>query len=380
MENNKTMNILVLGADGYIGFPLVCNLASKKHTIIGVDNHYKRDGNCSVTKIASIKQRTQAINDHFPNTYQFIKGDITNYDFLQHLINKHNPDTIVNLAQIPSAPFSMSSIHNAQKVITNNEIGTLNLLWAIKNKDIPLVQIASMGEYQFVCWDCIPDGFIEVSYQGKKEKIPIPKDPLDFYHASKVNMTTLTILASKIWNLHTTEIYQGIVYGINHLHNSDPRLLTRFDIDERFGTIINRFTAQAAINHPLTVYGKGGQQRPFLSLKDSIRALTLAIEKPPKENYRAINQFSETYSAKDLANLISTVAKQQGLTPKIKHLPNPRSEPEDDYHYNPDNKTLRSLGFNETTTVKEEVTHTIPIIHKNKDRINKDCILPKIQF
>ncbi|HDN74447.1 MAG TPA: NAD-dependent epimerase/dehydratase family protein [Archaeoglobus sp.] len=380
------MKVLVLGVDGYLGFPLAIRLCDLGHDVIGVDNLLRRSlvyqiGGRSVTPIYTPKERASAVNNYFSGSYKFIRGDITNYEFLKNLIKEEDPDAIVNLAQIPSAPFSMKDPESCWLTIENNVKGNLNLLWVLKEHDrvIPVVQIATLGEYQITRWE-IPDGFIEVEHNGVREKIAFPKDPLSYYHCSKVHMTINTMLACKIWDLKFTEIYQGVVYGVSLYEYIDEKLFTRFDIDHCFGTIINRFTAQAVIGHPLTVYGKGGQKRGFLSIKDSIHAITLAIKKPPKENYRAINQFVETYRVRELAQLVAKVAEEEGYKVEIQHILNPRIERENDHYYEPRDDTLRSLGFKPQTTIEKEIRETIHIVAEYKDRIKKELIMPTIRW
>jgi len=382
------MLVLVLGADGYIGFPYLIGLCSRNHDVIGVDNLKRRTlvskvGGKSVTRIYEPYERERAVNEYFNGEYRFVFGDVTDYHFLYCLIKTEEPDAIVNLAQIPSAPYSMRDIRCATETVINNELGTLNLLFALKNidKTIPVVQLATLGEYGYVNWGELPEGFMEIEYKGRKDVVPVPKQPSSFYHCSKVNMTTFTIFATSIWDLKFTEIYQGVVYGVSLFEEIDQRLYTRFDIDaDGFGTVINRFTAQAVINHPLTVYGKGFQKRGYLSIKDSIQALTLAIEKPPKENYRAINQFSETFRLNELAEIVKNVAKELGYNIEIEHLPNPRVEVEDEHEYNPVNKTLKELGFKQTQSIEDEIRETIQIIEQFKHRIRRELLIPKITW
>jgi len=381
------MKILVLGADGYLGFPLSINLASRGYSVVGIDNLLRRNlvakvGGKSVTRIYEPYEREKAINDQFSGEYKFIFGDITDYFFLREIIIEEEPDAIANLAQIPSAPYSQMGIKEAWETQRNNEKGTLNLLWILKDMDktIPVVQIATMGEYGFPAWGELPEGFMEIEYKGRKDIVPVPKNPGSFYHCSKVNMTTNTIFASKIWDLKFTEIYQGVVYGVSLFEDVDPRLMTRYDVDECWGTCLNRFCAQAVIGHPLTVYGKGGQKRGWLSIKDSIQAITLALEKPPKENYRAINQFAETYRVRELADIVKRVGEEMGYNVRIKHIPNPRVEIEEDHYYNPTNKTLKSLGFRQTQSIEAEVRETMEIIDKYKFRIRKELLIPRIRW
>ena len=204
--------------------------------------------------------------------------------------------------------------------------------------------------------------------------LPFPKSPGSFYHLSKVHDTNNIIFACKTWGLTSTDIMQGVVFGLT---NTAPELLTRFDYDEYFGTCINRFCAQALINYPLTVYGKGNQTRGYLPLKDSIQCLTIAINNPPKKGeYRVFNQYESTYSINELANLVARISKLLGFPVGINHIPNPRTEKENHY-YNPTHDKLSRLGYTPDKDIQYNITETLKTLIPYKGRIIKKVIRPK---
>lgn len=346
------MTIVILGCDGYTGYPLYDHLRRNNHDVIGVDNLNARIYRGQ--SVLPIEPPSDRYNDD-----EFTPIDITDYNGLTKILRKHDPDTVVNLAQIPAAPYSMRSINLAWHTQENNIRGALNLYWAIHELglDTHVVQLATMGEYG--CYDDapIPEGFLE---DGR----PAPKDPGSFYHASKVAATVNTYFAAKTWGIPTTEIYQGIVYGVPE--HAD----TRFDVDGVWGTVLNRFTAQAAVGEPLTVYGRGGQKRAMLSLTDCIQCLTLAINNPPTPEgvgrypYRAINQFDGAYRVRELAELVSDKTGAE-----ITHVENPRVEDDSEHYYWPEREVLDRLGYEPTRSIGEEFDRAYSAVTRHAGRV-----------
>lgn len=362
--------VAVLGSDGYTGWPLTCHLLGKGYDVIGVDRFTRRAWADSVTPIVAHQDRAKAAREHFAGEYQWYRDDITDPETVFEVVRRE-PDAIVNLAQIPAAPYSMQDLRLAWATQENNIRGALNLVWALheSEKGIPLIQLATMGEYGTPDAP-LPEGFLD---DGR----PAPKSPGSFYHASKVNATVNTRFASETWGLPATEIYQGIVYGLNYDAVADERLVTRFDVDETWGTVLNRFTAQAVAGEPLTVYGAGGQKRAMLSLADCIQCLTLAIENPPDPDgpgrypYRAINQFDEAYRVRELAEM---VAEKTGAD--IEHVDNPRVEDDSDHFYEPERSVLDSLGYEPTRSIESEVDHALDVVERYSERIPVDELQP----
>lgn len=365
--------VAVLGADGYTGWALTCDLLDRGYDVIGVDNFSRRDrADPSVTPIAPPGQRLQTANSRFAGDLSVSHEDLTDFDAMTRVLSQE-PDTIINLAQIPSAPYSMQTIHTAWTTKENNIRGTLNLLWGLNTlglTETPVIQLATMGEYPL--GENIPEGFLD---DGRAA----PKEPGSFYHSSKCQMTLDTRFAAETWGIPITEIYQGIVYGLPD--HTDTRLQTRFDVDAVWGTVLNRFTAQAAVGEPLTVYGRGGQKRAMLSIDDCVQCLRLALENPPAPGtpgrypYRAINQFDGAYRVRELAEMV-----QDETGAEITRIDNPRVEDDSDHDYDPDREVLDQLGYEPTTSIRDVFRRTHSIIEQHTDRIPVDDLQPDVTW
>src|SRR5918992_2022995 len=379
------MRTLVLGMDGYIGWSLSMHLAKRGHTVSGVDNlsrraNVERVGSQSAIPILDMEERIRTFKRIHGEDLAFFRGDLLDYDFLADVIKQTRPDSIVHLAEQPSAPFSMIDREHAIYSQHNNVEGTLNVLYAMKDivPDCHLVKLGTMGEYGTPNID-IPEGFFEIEYRGRKDTLPFPRQPGSMYHLSKVHDSANIMIACRTWKICSTDIMQGVVYGTRTLDMIDDSLMTRFDFDELFGTVINRFCAEAVIGLPLTPYGQGKQKRGFIDLVDSIQCLTIAIENPPaRGEYRVFNQLNEVYSIDKLAEIVVTIAKKFRIDAKIKYLQNPRIEKEEHY-YKVEHEHLRKLGFKPTRTIKETLEIMIKDLSKHKDRIleKSEAILPK---
>jgi nucleoside-diphosphate-sugar epimerase len=311
----------------------------------------------------------------------FKNVDVVSYSALKMLLELTKPDAIVHFAQMPSAPYSMKGIEEAVFTHKNNVIGNLNLIFAMKEvcPDAHLVKLGTMGEYGTPGVD-ISEGDFEFEYHGRKDKLPFPRKPGSFYHCTKVHDSINIRMACDFWGLSVTDIMQGVVFGVSVPEmEGDNDLLTRFDFDESFGTAINRFCAQAVIGHNITPYGKGGQNRGFLSIRDSMQCIRLIIDNPPERGeHRVINQFEDVYNLFALALMVEKIAKEEGLDARVVPVENPRIELEGHY-YNPVHQKLADLGYEPKTTVEDEVKRTIGVLGENKERILrcKRAIKPK---
>jgi len=280
------MKILILGMDGYIGWPLTLKQLSLGNEILGIDNFSRRKNveemnSWSAIPILPIKERIENLEKDYGNKIHFQEGDLLNKDFTNDIIKKFQPDTIVHLAEQPSAPYSMIDQDHCIYTQQNNVIGNLNILYAIKNHapKAHLIKLGTLGEYGYDSGLEISEGFMDIEFRGKKATIPYPRQAGSWYHWSKVHDSNNIMFACKLWGIRSTDIMQGIVYGTRTSEINDEKNHTRYDFDEAFGTAINRFCAQAVINHPLTIYGQGGQTRGFLALNDSIQCISLLLEK-----------------------------------------------------------------------------------------------------
>lgn len=382
------MRVLIAGADGYLGWPLSQYLASRGHEIAGVDCYFRRQwvhemGSHSAIPIAAPTERLTAFQEHW-GTLAFREGNLTDWETVRSVFEEFRPDAVVQLGECPSAPYSMIDVHHATQVQINNIVGTFNILFAMRDlaPHAHLVKLGTMGEYGTPKVD-IPEGFFEVDYRGRRDRLPFPRQAGSWYHWSKVHGSNNVMFACKIWGLRATDVMQGVVFGtrIDQM-GGDDRLRTRLDFDQAFGTAINRFCCQSVIGHPLTPFGKGHQKRGFLPLRDSMQCLGLAIENPPKEGeYRVFNQFEEVYDVTELAQMVQRAAAGHGLRVEIHNLENPRQELEVHY-YNPEHQNLLDLGYQPTHDVEAEMSIMIEDLIQQRSRIEekKEVLIPDVHW
>jgi UDP-sulfoquinovose synthase len=276
----------------------------------------------------------------------------------------------------------MISGPHAVETQVNNVVGTLNLLFSLRESapDCHLIKLGTMGEYGTPNID-IEEGFIDIEHNGRKDRLPFPKQPGSFYHLSKVHDSHNIMFTCRAWGLRATDLNQGVVYGSGtpetDLH---PELRTRFDYDDIWGTVLNRFCAQAAVGYPLTVYGKGGQTRGLLDIRDTVRCVELAASNPPERGeYRVFNQFTEQFSVAQLANRVHEARKAYGLETAIEHLPNPRTEMEAHY-YNAKHQRLLDLGLKPHSLDDSLIDRVIGLVEKFKRRIKPELFAPRVDW
>ncbi len=381
------MKALVIGGDGYCGWATALHLSNKGYEVGILDNLARRHwdaqlGVSALTPIASIQQRIQRWKDLTGKTIDLFIGDITNYDFLIKAFRKFEPEAIVHFGEQRAAPYSMIDREHAVFTQVNNVVGTLNILYAMK-EDFPdshLVKLGTMGEYGTPNID-IEEGYIEIEHNGRKDILPYPKQPGSFYHLSKVHDSHNIHFACKIWGLKATDLNQGVVYGIlTEETGMDEMLINRLDYDEVFGTALNRFCIQAAIGHPLTVYGKGGQTRGFLDIRDTVRCMELAIANPAEAGkFRVFNQFTELFSVGDLAEMVKKAGISVGLNVEIQNIENPRLELEEHY-FNAKNTKLLDLGLQPHYLSDSLLDSLLNFAMKYQNRVDKTQILPTVSW
>jgi UDP-sulfoquinovose synthase len=381
------MRVLILGGDGYLGWPTALRFSDRGHEVAVVDNFSRRrwhrqHGTDSLTPIRSLDDRLEAWSEISGNHIRGFSGAVEDGAFLDGVIADLRPEAIVHYGEQPSAPFSMMSRERAVETQHTNVIGTLNLLFSMRDHvpDAHLVKLGTMGEYGTPNID-IEEGYIEIHHKGRSDTLPFPKLPGSLYHCSKVHDSTNIHFACRIWGLRATDLNQGVVYGIETEETArDERLITRFDYDEIFGTVLNRFCVQAVIGHPLTVYGTGGQTRGFLNIRDTLRCVELAVENPAAAGeYRVFNQFTEQFSVSELAELVQGASRQLGFDPPVRHIENPRVELEDHY-YNAVHTKLLDLGLAPTFLGEELVTSMLHLIERHKSRVIEDAIDPRTKW
>jgi UDP-sulfoquinovose synthase len=381
------MKVLVIGGDGYCGWATALHLANKGYEVGVLDNLIRRHwdnelGVATLTPIASIQERIYKWQAVSGQKIDLFIGDITNYEFLQSAFRRFEPEAVVHFGEQRSAPFSMIDREHAVLTQVNNVVGTLNLLYAIKehNPDCHLVKLGTMGEYGTPNID-IEEGYITIEHNGRKDTLPYPKQPGSFYHLSKVHDSHNIQFACRTWGLRATDLNQGVVYGVlTEETGTDELLINRLDYDGVFGTALNRFCIQAAIGHPLTVYGTGGQTRSFLDIRDTVRCIELAIATPAEAGkMRVFNQFTELFSILDLAHMVQKAGETIGLKVEVQNIDNPRVELEEHY-FNAKNTSLLDLGLQPHFLSDALLDSLLNFAVKYRDRIDHQQILPKVKW
>ncbi len=381
------MKVLVIGGDGYCGWATALYLSNRGYEVGILDSLVRRHwdnelGIGTLTPIASIQQRLQRWKDLTGKSIDLFVGDITNYEFLTKALHEFEPTTIVHFGEQRSAPFSMIDREHAVLTQVNNVVGTLNLLYAMREDfpDCHLVKLGTMGEYGTPNID-IEEGYITIEHNGRKDTLPYPKQPGSMYHLSKVHDSHNIHFACKIWGLRATDLNQGVVYGVlTEETGMDEMLINRLDYDGVFGTALNRFCIQAAIGHPLTVYGKGGQTRGFLDIRDTVRCVEIAIANPAQPGeFRVFNQFTELFSVGDLALMVKKAGNAVGLNVEISNLDNPRVEKEEHY-FNAKNTKLLDLGLQPHFLSDSLLDSLLNFAVKYQNRVDNQEILPKVSW
>jgi UDP-sulfoquinovose synthase len=379
------MRILILGGDGYLGWPTAMRFSNRGHDVHVVDDYLRRRahreaGTDSLTEILpDLPSRAAVWREVTGREIGVTEGDLTDWEVVREVFATFRPEAVVHYGEMPSAPYSMKDRGHAVFTQTNNVIGTLNVLWGIRDlaPECHLVKLGTMGEYGTPDID-IEEGYIEIRHNGRSDYLPFPKQPGSMYHLSKVHDSHNIHFACRAWGLRATDLHQGVVYGIQTDETRlDDRLTTRFDYDDVFGTALNRFCVQAVIGHPLTVYGTGGQTRGYLNIEDTLRCVELAVIHPAEfGELRVFNQFTESFSIMELAELVRKAGAAYGLDVEIRPVDNPRVELEHHY-YNPAHTKLLDLGLRPHLLSAELVESMFSVIERFRDRVIEDHILPR---
>jgi UDP-sulfoquinovose synthase len=381
------VRILILGGDGYLGWPQALYLSQKGHEVAVFDNLARRQfdlkhGFDSLIPIQTLHKRIERWSYLTGKSIVKYHGDTTDYEALTRAFKEFQPEAVVHFAEQRAAPFSMIDREHAVYTQYTNVIGTLNVLYAIKDyaPSCHLVKLGTMGEYGTPNID-IEEGFIEIHHKGRSDVLPFPKQPGSFYHLSKVHDSHNIMFCCKIWGLRSTDLNQGIVYGVDTYETAiNPDLATRFDYDQIYGTALNRFCVQAAVGHPLTVYGSGGQTRGYINIKDTVRCIELAIQSQPKAGeYRVFNQITEGFSINDMADRVQRVGNRMGLNVGRDSVPNPRVESENHY-YNAQHTKLLDLGLEPHLLDDAEVERMINLTLEYQNRVDPRLIAPTVNW
>ena len=381
------MRIAVLGGDGYCGWATALYLSNRGHSVAIVDNFSRRHwdyelGVQTLTPIRPLPERLRCWHELTGKVIDVFVGDITDYDFLSSGLRAFAPDAVVHFAEQRAAPYSMIDRKHAVFTQVNNVVGTLNLLFALRENhpDCHLIKLGTMGEYGTPNID-IEEGYIAIEHNGRKDVLPYPKQPGSFYHLSKVHDSHNIMFACKIWGLRATDLNQGVVYGtLTNEVQLDEALINRFDYDEVFGTVLNRFCLQAAMKEPLTVYGKGGQTRGFLDIRDTVRCIELACLNPAgRGEFRVFNQFTEQFSVLELARMVQFAGNKLGLEVEVEHIPDPRVEAEEHY-YNAKHSKLIELGLKPHLLSDSLLDSLMNIAMQYCDRVDTSVIRPRVNW
>ena len=378
------MRVLVLGGDGYLGWPTALHLSDCGHRVAVLDNGARRGyddelGVASLVPIRSLDERVTAWEEVSGSRLSTYHGDLLDPEFTRATLDDFGPDAVVHFAEQRSAPYSMLDREHATYTQHNNVVGTLNLLYAIAEVDpsIHLVKLGTLGEYGTPNID-IEEGWLTVEHNGRTDRVLFPKRPGSFYHLSKVHDSHNIEFACRAWDLRATDLNQGVVYG-HHTGQTgrDERLATRFDYDAVFGTVLNRFTIQAVLGEPLTVYGSGGQTRGVIDIRDTVECIRLAVEHPAdRGEFRVFNQLTETFSVSELAKLVADTFPG---TTEVAHLDNPRVEA-DQHHYRVVSAGLPALGLQPHLLADTLLGSLFELVGRHAGRVDRSALLPTVRW
>jgi len=381
------MRILILGGDGYLGWPTAMHLTAHGHDVAVVDNYLRRrlctDENVPpLFDVPNLHERANLWESLSGFKIPVFIGDLTHWDFIEEVFRNFDPDGIVHYAEQPAAPYSMLNRRAATLTLQNNLAVTANVIFAVKEfcPDTHIVKLGTMGEYGTPNID-IEEGWLEVVHNDRSQKFLYPRQASSLYHTTKIMDTDLLWFYVRMWDIRVTDLMQGPVYGLFTDENGDDeRLFPFFNYDELFGTVLNRFVVQAVAGYPLTVFGKGGQTRGYLNIKDTLNCVRLSLEHPAdRGELRIFNQFTETFSVNELAQKVQEVGDNLGLNVEIRPVKNPRKEAEDHY-YNPKHTGLLKLGLKPNYLTDEVLAQMMEFVIRHKNRIKQDQIYRKVKW
>lgn len=381
------MRILILGGDGYLGWPTAMHFSARGDEVLIVDNFAKRrweleEGIEPLVALPTLHKRIESWKSISGKSIELQVGDLCNHRFVYTILDNFKPDAIIHYGEQPSAPYSMQSRETAVYTQQNNVIGNMNVMFGIRHAcpDAHLVKLGTMGEYGTPNID-IEEGWIDIEHNGRSDRMMYPKKPHSFYHLSKVHDSHNIEFACRVWGMRSTDLNQGVVYGIDTEETMmDSALRTSFHYDDVFGTVLNRFLVQTAVGSPLTVYGSGSQTRGFLNIRDTISCVELAVDTPADEGeFRIFNQFTEQFSVIELAGMVQAAGVRAGLETTVNHLENPRVEQEDHY-YNAKHSKLVDLGLKPKLLTDDALDTMLAAVRANCDHVNPDVFMPRVRW
>ncbi len=381
------MRIMVLGGDGYLGWPTCMNLSAHGHDIMCVDNYLRRalareQDSDPLFDVPNLHERARIWQEKSGRDISIRIGNLDCWDFVADIFDEFKPDAIIHYAEQPSAPYSMIDRRAADLTLRNNLGVTFNVIQAMNayTPQAHLVKLGTMGEYGTPNID-IEEGWIEINHNGRKDKFLFPRAAGSLYHTTKVLDTDLLWFYVRVWGLRVTDLMQGPVYGLETDETAGNECLYPFlNYDELFGTVINRFMVQAVAGYPLTVYGKGGQTRGYLNIKDTLQCVKLAVDNPANEGeLRVFNQFVETFTVNELADMVKASGERLGLSVEVNNLPNPRKEMEEHY-YNPVHTGLIDLGLDPHYLTDKVIDEMMDVIIRYKGNISNSRIFRGVKW
>lgn len=381
------MRVLILGADGYLGWPTCMHLSAHGYEVMAVDNYLRRnvsreENSEPLFEVPNLHRRVELWQNKSGNRIEVRIGDLCDWDFVAEVFQEFKPDALVHYAEQPSAPYSMKGRREASLTFNNNLSATFNVIQAVHEfvPECHVVKLGTMGEYGTPNID-IEEGWLNIEHKGRKDRFLFPRQAGSLYHTTKVLDTDLLWFYVRTWGLRVTDLMQGPVYGLETIETGGDEFLFPFlSYDELFGTVINRFMVQAVAGYPLTVYGKGGQTRGYLHVKDALQCVRLALENPADQGeLRIFNQFVETFTVNDIAEHVQASGERLGIKVEVQSLPNPRKELEEHY-YNPAHTGLLDLGLKPNLLTEEVMDGMMRAILRYKDRIHTDCIFRDVKW
>jgi UDP-sulfoquinovose synthase len=381
------MRIIILGGDGYLGWPTAMHFSAAGDEVWVADNFAKRqweleEGIEPLLSVPTLHRRVARWNELTDNKIHLRVGDLCNHRFVYNMFRDIKPDVIIHYAEQPSAPYSMQGRSAAVYTQQNNVVGNLNVMFAMQKHcpDAHLVKLGTMGEYGTPNID-IEEGYLDVTHNGRSDTVLYPKKPHSFYHLSKVHDTNNIYFACRVWGLRATDLNQGVVYGIDTDQTvMDPELRTSFHYDDVFGTVLNRFIVQASLDYPLTVYGSGSQTRGFLNIRDTLACVEIATRNPADAGeFRVFNQFTEQFSVLQLAEMVQAAGVRAGLDTKIDSVENPRVEQENHY-YNAKHSKFEDMGLKPNLLTDDVVDNMLAIARANNSTVNREMFIPRIKW
>lgn len=379
------MRVLILGGDGYLGWPTVMAFAAKGHIVCAVDNYLRRNlaqetRSEALIPTPNLHDRAEVFSEVAGHKIQVVIGDCADMRFLERIFKEFQPETVIHYAEQPSAPYSMFGVDEARLTFSNNLNATFNVIWAAIQfaPECHVIKLGTMGEYGTPNID-IEEGWLNIEHKGRSDTFLYPRQAGTLYHTTKVLDTDLLWFYVRMYGLRVTDLMQGPVYGLSTAETDlDERLLPNFHYDDIFGTVVNRFLVQAVAGIPLTVYGKGGQTRGYLNLRDTLQCVELAMDHPVEAGeMRILNQFSEQFTVNELADRVQRVGNRLGLNVEVKSIDNPRNELEDHY-YNAAHSGLLELGHEPHDMTDEVLQSMLEKVLQYKDKIDQRKIMPRV--